>query len=79
MPLLTPRVTQEAAAIARALFKEAHVPSMTQAVRQRAFEVLLELVSPSSSPEGGGVTATAAPPPSSLAEMGTDFLRYVDG
>lgn len=73
-------MTQEAAAIARALFKEAHVPSMTQAVRQRAFEVLLELVSPSSSssslslPEGSGVMATA-PVPSSLAEMGTDFLR----
>lgn len=53
-----------------------HVPSTTQGVRQRAFEVLLELVSPSTSTSaaGGDGEAEALRP---LLDMGADFLRCV--
>lgn len=36
---------QEADIIARAIFKDVHVPSMTQNIRQRAFEVFFEMMS----------------------------------
>lgn len=76
-PTLTPLNVQEAPAIARALFKDVHVPSMTQGVRQRAFEVLLELVSPSSTAMEGGYREQAAAVLQPLLGMGADFLRCV--
>ena len=76
IPTPTNTKPQETPTIARALFKDVHVPSTTQNVRQKAFEVLLELVSPSSVSSGVDEANEAEQvllrP---LLEMGEEFLR----
>ena len=57
------RANQEVEKVARAVFKDVHVPSMSQSIRQRAFEVFFEMV------------AGPGPAPEPLVAMQADFLR----
>lgn len=78
IPTPTNTKQQEAPTIARALFKDVHVPSTTQNVRQRAFGVLLELVSPSTSSSSSGVDEADEAEQALLRPllgMGEEFLR----
>jgi hypothetical protein len=55
---------QHAGLIAATIFKDVHVPAMGQSIRQRAYEVLHELM-------------LSDPLPPSLAAMQADLLRWV--
>lgn len=60
---------QEAGVIMRALLKEVHVPSMSQGVRQRAFEVVFELL-------GAGTGGAQDGDEDRLGNMATELVRY---
>lgn len=55
--------------IVRALLKEVHVPSMSQGVRQRAFEVVFELL-------GAGTGGAQDGGEDRLSDMATELVRY---
>ncbi len=62
---------KEADVIATAVFKDVHVPSMTQTIRQRTFEVLYEMMDPL----GGSGDADDQDVPASLHSMSAAFIR----
>ena len=79
---------KEADVIARAIFKDVHVPSMTQTIRQRTFEVLFEMTGAledeeveeeqqqqQQQQEESEDDDSSSGIPTSLLEMQTDFIR----
>ncbi|TFJ84477.1 hypothetical protein NSK_004462 [Nannochloropsis salina CCMP1776] len=72
---------KEAGIIARGLFKHLYVPSMTQTIRQRTFEVVFEMIGALNGAEDtegeGNATTSGAAVPASLLDMQDEFVTGV--